>query len=855
MERDALEQAAQIFADAVELAPGEQDAFILAACRGDEDILAEVRSLLDAAKDSENFFSSLASRLGAISTSRDDVPERPVVGEKGLTIGAYTLTRPVGSGGTGTVWRAERSDGQFDANVAIKLMHPSVASSAAIARLGREADHLARLSHGNIARLLDAGLDGENRPYLILEYVEGMPIDRYCDEHRLALNDRIRLFLSVLRAVGHAHANLIVHRDIKPANVMVDDSGKVKLLDFGIARLLQPDEGAGPGGMTIEVVAALTPEFAAPEQLTNQGITTATDIYSLGLLLYLLLVGFNPRQKQTVDSLSELLEVANQDLPKPSTIVLDEDPLRSEQLLSFARKRQESPESLKRQLRGDLDNILQKALANEPEDRYLTAAGFAADLERYLNNEPVTAMPPTLAYRMRKFINRHRGGVATALLVVIVLTTAVAVTTRQMLEARQQRDRAEQIQHFLVGLFAESDPNQSKGVDMTAREILDRGAERVDRELEGQTRVQADLLETIAGIYSRLSLSEEASQLLQQALAMRSEINGANSAEYAQVLENLALVNEIQGSYDEAESLATQALRIRRQLGDPIGTANAAMRLGSIYHRKSDLDTAEPLYREALSLARRNRAPGDLLPHALHQLGTLLEHRDKLAEALELHEEGLAMRRSIVGEEHLDLIESYYNVGSVQHGLERLDDAKQNYERALSISKKLTPGGNSDAAYMVNALAMVHRDLEEYPAAELRFREALELLHRYFEPGHPNIGIVSANLGLLLVETGDVATGESLLHSSLDVMSAAIPDHPKVPPVRIALGRLLLERSDYEAAEAMILAAHRSLQEAGADDPAHTQAAISALVATYSAWGRHDEAERYRVLLTDQSED
>lgn len=855
MDGDTLEQAEKIFLDAADLDVDQRDTYVVAACGGNEELLSEVRSLLGAAEDAESYFTDLARRLGTSLSTGGNGSERLTVGQKGMSVGAYTLAEPIGSGGTGTVWRAERSDGQFEGFVAIKLMRPMTASTAVIAWLGREAQHLARLSHQNIARLLDAGVDDQGQPYLILEYVEGQPIDRYCDEHQLDIPARIRLFLDVLRAVAHAHANLIVHRDIKPSNVLVNGDGKVKLLDFGIARLLQPEEGAPSGGLTVEIAAALTPEFAAPEQINNQSITTATDVYSLGLLLCVLLSGHHPRQSTDIDSLATLLKVATQDPPKLSAIVSGSPSVLPEETVDNARYRQATPKSLQRMLRGDLDNILRKALEPDPERRYETATGFSADLKRYLNGEPVTAMPLTVGYRMNKFIGRHRGSVAVAVLVLTTLIGAVAITTTQMFEARVQRDRAEQIQQFLVDIFSEADPNQSKGADITAREILDRGAERVNRELEGQSRVQAELLETIAGIYFSLAMYDRAIPLMERVLALLAEVAGDHSAEYAQALEEMTQLYEAQGDYDGAQPLATEALQIRRQLGEPVGIAAADLRLGAMLHRKFDLDEAETLYREALAILRRQGGEKrELLPRVLHALGTLMMQRGNLTRAAELHEEGLVIRRSQVGDEHLDLIESYYDLGSVQSELGHYEDARKNYEHALAIIQKLTPEGNADAAFMLNALALDYQQLKEYRLAEQRFREALEVQEKAFEADHPNIGLVSANLGALLFEMKDFAAAEPVLRSALDIMLASIPDHPKVSRTRMALGQILTENQNFKSAEAMLLAAYDWQRQHDGIDAVYTQSAITALVKLYAKWGRPEEADQYRALLKQDTE-
>ena len=491
MDRDTFESAAKIFVEAASVRAELRAAFIEKACAGNNELTEEVNSLLQASADADDYFADLSNKLGVASSTNisNDDPARPVAGRSGTVIGAYTLTDPIGSGGSGTVWRAERTDGQFEGQVAIKIMNPTAASATALGRLRDEAQHLAKLSHPNIARLLDAGVDTESRPYLVLEFIDGVPIDLYCNTHYLDIIERVRLFTYVLQAVTHAHARLIVHRDIKPSNILVDKSGTVKLLDFGIAKLLRAETDRVGRGSTVELGAALTPEYAAPEQLLGQPITTATDVYALGLMLYELLAGRSPRDTSTIDSFAALVEVATQDPPKAST------------LATYSDRRGVSLDSLQRKLRGDLDNILQKAMSPDPDSRYNSASEFASDLRRYLNGEAVSAMPPTIGYRLQKFVGRHRGGVLTSALTAVALVISLVIATSQMLEARKQRDaavyqqqRALASNEFLLLLLNEIGP---EGKALTMNELLDHGVQMLEQSFGEEYpflgRMQVDL--------------------------------------------------------------------------------------------------------------------------------------------------------------------------------------------------------------------------------------------------------------------------------------------------------------------------------------------------------------------------
>lgn len=477
MTDDMLEKAAQIFADAVALEPESRDAYIEEACREDPELLAAVRSLLDGAEESEAWLQGIADKFSSTSVTDPSRSKHDEAGRPDSEIGPYTLLEPVGQGGAGIVWLAKRNDGQFDANVAIKIVAADGTTEADKAEVNQEAQHLADLSHPNIAQLLDAGIDDRGHRYLVLEYVDGAPIDRYCDEQRLDVKSRVLLFLDVLQAVAHAHRHLIVHRDLKPSNVLVTGEGVVKLLDFGVARLLRNDELEGIAQQP-EHGIALTPQYAAPEQLMGHAATTAADVYALGLMLYELLTGRSARDVADVTSYDELLEAATENPPTASDVATDAD------------LRRTSSARLQRTLRGDLDSILQKALNALPEDRYPSAAEFAGDLNRFLRTEPVEARESTASYKLRKFAARHRGGVISAALTTLALVAAVVLATMQMIEARKQRDIAlyeqqrVQASNEFYSLLLED--IGSGGRSFTAVEMLDRGVEMLDKQFDSE---------------------------------------------------------------------------------------------------------------------------------------------------------------------------------------------------------------------------------------------------------------------------------------------------------------------------------------------------------------------------------
>lgn len=447
--------------------------------------------------------------------------EIPELGLSGEVLGNYALIKTIGQGGMGTVWLAERTDGRFERKVAVKLLNLALMGKSGEERFKREGAILGRLSHPHIAELIDAGVSPAGQPYLALEYVDGEQIDRYCDCHALDGKTRIRLFLDVLEAVEHAHKNLIVHRDIKPPNVLVRKDGQVKLLDFGIAKLLAEELGPeAPTVLTVGGVRPMTPQYAAPEQLRNETVTTATDIYSLGVLLYVLLTGQHPAGDRT-NSLAGLVEaIVETDPASPSDVVVT-NPANEEFKIANAANRATTPDGLRRLLRGDLDLILAKALKKDPAERYHSVTALADDLQHYLKNEPVSARPDGFAYRCQKFVRRHRVAVALASLVIVSTIAGLGGTVMEARQARKQRDfafrqlaRAESINDLDDFLLADAAP---AGKPFSVNQLLERAEHVVQRKRDVNAADRIELLISIGRKYEGQDEDDKARRLLEEA--------------------------------------------------------------------------------------------------------------------------------------------------------------------------------------------------------------------------------------------------------------------------------------------------------------------------------------------------
>jgi serine/threonine protein kinase/Tfp pilus assembly protein PilF len=558
---------------ALELAGDERKTWLASLQSDDPTLAADVLALLEEHKalDREGFLENVATLPAQTSLA-------------GQRFGAYTLTSLIGQGGMGSVWLARRSDGRFEGQAAVKLLNASLVGRAGETRFRREGSILARLTHPHIAHLLDAGVSPAGQPYLVLEHVEGEPIDRYCDGQRLNVEARLRLFLDVLAAVAHAHANLIVHRDLKPSNVLVRVDNRVMLLDFGIAKLLEGEAGSGEAtALTREEGRALTPEYAAPEQVTGGAVTTATDVYALGTLLYVLLSGRHPAEA-ALHSPVDLLKAIVDAEPKRLSIAVAETRAKTpDEQSSKAAMRSTTPDGLRRLLRGDLDTIVAKALKKNPEERYRSVAALAEDLKRYLGHEPIRARPDKLVYRATKFVRRNRTGVALVALAFVALAAGLAGTISQARRAKgqaafaeeqrkradrearianEQRDfalrqlsRAEAINDLDAYLLSDAAPS---GKPFTVGELLERAERTVDRQHADTDENRVEMLAAIGSLYGSRDEDGKARELLGKAFELSRKVSDRS----VRAKTACALAGEIAvaGEFPRAEALIRGAL-------------------------------------------------------------------------------------------------------------------------------------------------------------------------------------------------------------------------------------------------------------------------------------------------------
>lgn len=726
-----------LFLEATELPASERAAF-LAQAADDEPLREEVEEMLAAHDgDSALQIERLLHGEAPLPSPRDRIGSR---------IGPYRLIDVLGRGGMSEVFLAERDDAQYHQRVALKIVRRGFEHDDIVRRFRVERQVLARLVHPNIARLLDGGVTTDGLPYLVMEHVQGLPITRYCDEAELGVRARLRLFETVCRAVHFAHQNLIVHRDLKPANILVTDDGSVRLLDFGIAKLLAPEQLEVTVLETRATLRILTLEYASPEQIRGAPITTASDVYSLGVLLFELLAGAGPFDDVSGGDRALERAVLEREAPPPS---------------------EKAKPEVRGSLVGDLDNIVALSLRKEPSQRYRSADELGDDLRRYLEGLPVNARATTLIYRTGKFVRRHRLAVAASVAGVLLLagfsiiTALQARTVRQERDAaRAERDKAQAVSRFLYQLFDANAFNSSGNLDtMTVRELLDASEGRVRGDLVDQPAVQATLFDLLGFAQANRNHLERARALAQESLALRRKLYGEHHLEVAESYSTLGTIAQFEGRYDEAEEHFRRTVALREELlgSEHTKVAEALHNLSVLLSERShgpDAEEALSLEERSLAILRRLVGPEDLeLARGLMQLAALLYHRNgpgDLERAIPLYREVLALRQRELGTEHPASAVALNNLAHALHRQGQLDEAEDCYHEAIRIATQALGEEHTTVSSAYFGLSDLLEDRGDLDGAEAALRRSMEIDRKTLPADHPYLEDSRKELAALL---------------------------------------------------------------------------------------------------------
>jgi eukaryotic-like serine/threonine-protein kinase len=838
----------EVFEAALPRSGPDRATFLDAATVGQPEIRQAVEALLASHEKtgtflSQPFLANVAENISEIEallgSPAGAVPPNSWIGRR---VGRYRLVAEIGRGGMGAVFRARRDDDQFRKEVAIKIIGTGILGPETLRRFLDERQILATFDHPNIVRLLDGGVTDDGLPYIVMDLIAGLPITEHCDKMCLGVRERLELLRTVCLAVQYAHQRLVIHRDIKPGNILVTADGTPVLLDFGIAKILDPLASAAGATRAFP----MTPAYASPEQLRGSAATTATDVYSLGVVMYELLTGMS-RHNPAKTPFDEGIRIVEEEPIRPSARILSEGSSVS------ARNRGTERTALARQLNGDLDRITMKALENDRTRRYESASELAAEISRYLRNEPVIASSPSTGYRARKFARRHRLGVSVAAIAVVLLIAFAWAMTLQARRIARERDRAtreaqvsQRITDFLTLLFSVPDPNTAHGNNITARELLDTGSRQIDASLSAQPEVQARLMQTIGVTYTNLGLYAPALDELQRALDIQQRLLGLENPDTLRSMCAVARVYELQTKWQPAEKLYQQAVDIQRRVLGPEhpDRLDALQNLGYLIARQDRFSEGEKLVRDAVDIERRvlgveNPATlrgmtflGDVLGFqgrwmeveevagqalAIEQrvldrddprtqttrnlLAGALDNDGKHLEAEKVLREALDIDRRVLGSNNPVAAGRMGTLATVLTNEKQFSEAEKLFEEALQIYRRTVGRENGNTLATMNNLALLYWNEGRNQEAEKIFSEMAESFRRTLGPEHLNTLIVMTNLGLVYGSERRYDDAEKLLSQTIALKSKALGEHHRVTADSFyALASVVLRRGQRKRA-------------------------------------------------------
>ena len=868
------EEIDALFTRALDLDAESRTALLDESCKDDLELRNAVEKLLRSSEVAGGIMEDSASvALGDVwSDAIDEFREgrgRSEIARIGEQLGAYKLSRVIGRGGNASVYLGERVEGEWEQQVAVKVMRRGIDTDDVVARFLAERQILSSLKHPNIAQLLDGGTTGDGLPYLVMEYVAGQTITDYCAALRLGIKSRLKLFLRVAKAVQYAQQHLVVHRDLKPSNILVDSDGRVKLLDFGIAKILEPDALPGTVPHTQTGYRPLTPRYASPEQIRGETITTASDVYQLGLLLLELLTGHLPSPPKS----SEGLEDTDENRLRPSTLVdkTDAEPK--------SRRRNLSAASLIRALRGDLDTIVLVATRRDPERRYTSASSLIADIERYLANEPISARRDSMTYRAGRFFKRNPFLVPASLAIVALVVTYGWTLVRHAAEleaesnvARQEADRANLVKSLLIDIFQSPNPYQlaseSSGKDITVHEALDLGMDRLSAELSGQPAVAAELQGAVSDVLSSLDQAQDAYDLRADSLAIETDLYGRNSR---QALESLRKLGELAlalgrndeargllekqlslttaaygadhelvadshgaigqleqtaGSLDAAKNHHEQSVRIYRSL-EPVPVEKLAASLSSLagtISARGDSAAAIPYQEEALTIRREYAAADSLLIADTRELlARIVSNARDFEAALPLFEETLRIKESKLGADHNSTLSTRGNLSLTLSGLGRHEDAEAHLRVVLGIRLEKNGQWHQETAAAMQNLAAILVRQGKYTEANEHLARAYEIYRQILSPDHYLTAFPLLTRAFVQLRLDDAVGAEKSATEATRILRLALPEGHYATTMgecrwgqalaqqgRFAEAALLLERSVVQADNPQMLAEYRT---------------------------------------------
>ncbi|MEM7281955.1 MAG: serine/threonine-protein kinase [Pseudomonadota bacterium] len=864
-DKDFWQAAKRLFREAKSHAAGDRQAYLRQACGSNSELYDQVMSLLATESHASDSISDIVSQVAKLAVT-DDLPT-------GETVGRYRVIKNLGEGGMGSVYLGERIDEDFEQRVAIKVLASRHPTPEIVKRFRSERQILANLEHPNIARLIDGGETQNGLPFLVMEYVSGTEIDDYCDADGLSIRQRLKLFRQVCRAVEYAHRNLVVHRDIKPSNILVTEDGVPKLLDFGIARLLDTSSSDRP-----ETLYALTPDYASPEHVLGKRVTTSSDIYSLGVLLYELLTGKRPHDF-TGKRPSEIEHELFHSLP--------DRPSRSKN----------KEQSVRRQLAGELDNIVMMALRADADERYASVGELSNDVQNYLEGKPIQAVEHRYFYLLSKFVSRNRIAVAGSAIFLMSLLIGgiyhVNQVTAERDRVRLEAQKTAAVSEFLKDIFRVANPDQSHGQAISATEILDRGAEKLKSDLYGQPDIRAELLATVGTVYGYLGSYDSAVEKLTEAIELSRELNQQedlanrllelgstqylmgdtedsrnNILEAGRIIQRVGLqgttLHATQtyemgqalfhlGKYDEALEKTKEALALGERLkseGGDLVAMSSLHAIGQIFHFQGKLDDSESYLRRSLdAISKRASSMPTTVQTYKHDLAAVLHDKRDYQEAEKLYLEVYEEEPKLLGVDFPNLDVGMSNLGRLYKDMGQYEKSEKFLREAIAHSNRVRGEVHQFSAYNNNNLGRLLTEIKRYEEAEVVFEQVLDVYTQTLEPDNPYIASALLGYSALLFKTQRHDQAEPKIRRAIEIFASAVPDdHFLAVQARTALGESLLGQGKLQEAGPILKGVWDGLSEKPADDPAVVRI-LERLVRWAEQSDSAAEARKYRSLL------
>ncbi|MCB0729945.1 MAG: serine/threonine protein kinase [Ignavibacteriae bacterium] len=835
------EKVEELFSKALDIDKKDRLEFLQNNCENNHKLLNDVISLLNEDEEIHPLLNKKASELINIEEKLNFV---------GQQIGNYKLLEEIASGGMGTVFLAERCDGIFEQKVALKIIKPGLSTIPIIRRFQHERQILANLQHPNIARLFDGGVTEDKRPFFTMEYVDGIPIDEYCDKNKLTIKKRLKLFIKVCDTVQYAHNNLVIHRDLKPSNILIQNDGTIKLLDFGISKVLSAEsERSDLPTITQAEINLLTPEYSSPEQIKNSHISVSADVYSLGLILYKLLSGKSAHEFKTRTFNEFEKVICESSVSKPSTVVVHADGETFD-------NRNTHQQKLQRILNGDLDNICLMALRKEPERRYASVEMFAYDIERYLDNLPILARKESFTYTAKKFIIRHKTAVIANIALFFIINGLILFYTIQLKEQRDKANlearKAEQVASFLQDLFLVSDPDESKGETITARELLDKGASKLKLGLNEEIEIKSKLLNTIGKVYTNLGLYNSAEETL-LSIKENKDLSKIDKETFIETLLNLGTVYRFKGKFDIAEEvliMANKECDENLKENHPL-FGDCYINLGGYYYEKGMYDKSYDYYKKAEKIFRLNFGnENEKVAEVLHGIGILEFDEGKLHKSDSLYREALKIYSKINGELNVNTAAVQNELATVLRHSGKFEESAKLYEKSLNTRIKLLGKDHPDVAHTLNHLSRLYYNQEQYEKAEPLARRSLEIREKLSGENHPEVMASRSSLAGTLMGLKKYKEAEELYRLAYKTAKATLGDsHVYTPAILGNIGKVLMEQKKYDEAEKLILQSIEMIEKIQNVRSTYKSGRVVSLAELYNRTNRYKEAE---ILLREE---